>query len=132
MCIFCQIVKGEIPCYKIYEDDKVLVFLDIKPVNPGHCLVIPKKHLENIEEIDEEYLSHLVIIVKKIGNKIKNNLNVLGYNVQVNNDPVAGQEIPHLHFHIIPRHKNDNLKLFPQKNYNTGEAEEIVKKLIKD
>lgn len=132
MCIFCSIVKGEIPSYKIYEDDKVLAFLDIKPVNPGHCLVIPKKHLENIEEIDEEYLSHLVKIVKKIGNKIKNNLNVLGYNVQVNNDPIAGQEIAHLHFHIIPRQKNDNLKLFPQKNYNSGEAEEIVKKLIKE
>ncbi len=132
MCIFCQIVKGEIPCYKIYEDDKVLAFLDIKPVNPGHTLVIPKKHFKTIEEINEDYLAYLIKVVKKIGNKLKNNLNVLGYNIQLNNDPVAGQEIAHLHFHVIPRLKNDNLKLFPQKSYNSGEAEEIVKKIIKD
>ena len=68
MCIFCQIVKGEIPCNKIYEDDKVLAFLDIKPVNPGHTLVIPKKHFKTIEEINEEK-KKLQVMVKIFGRK---------------------------------------------------------------
>ncbi len=130
MCIFCQIIAKEIPCYQVYEDEKTLAFLDIKPVNPGHTLVIPKIHFANLEEIPERELQALILIVKKIGQMLKTKLNIPGYNIVLNNDSVAGQEIPHLHFHIIPRHENDNLKLFPQAKQTMLAAEDILKKLL--
>lgn len=128
-CIFCKIVKGEIPSYKVYEDKNILAFLDIAPVSSGHVLVIPKKHFQNIEEISADELCFIAAAVKSIGLKIKNNLGVAGYNVCVNNDPVAGQLIPHLHFHIIPRNNEDDLKPWPQKRYEEGEAEKVLKKI---
>ncbi len=130
-CIFCQIVAGKIPSYKIYEDDKVLAFLDIAPVNYGHTLVIPKKHYANLEEIELEDLTAVIRAVKKIGLGLKQGLGVAGYNVQLNNDSVAGQIIPHLHFHVIPRHSDDGLKLWPQGKYGDGEAEETAQKIKK-
>jgi histidine triad (HIT) family protein len=129
MCIFCKIVAGEILADKVYEDDSVLAFLDIKPVHPGHILVIPKKHLANLESIAEQDLANLILVVKKMGALVKNNLNYESYNVVVNNDPVAGQEIPHLHFHIIPRVVGDDFKHWPHQEYAPGEAEEVLKKL---
>jgi len=128
-CIFCKIVAGEIPSHKVYQDDNVFAFLDIAPVNPGHTLVIPKKHFVNMEEIPEDELVKLIKVVKKIGKAIKRELAVSGYNVQINNDPVAGQLVPHLHFHIMPRNENDGLKLWPQDKYQEGEAEQAAKKI---
>jgi len=129
-CVFCRIIKGEIPCYKIYEDDKVLSFLDIKPVNPGHALVLPKIHVATLEEIGADDLKVLILTVKKVGKLLKDKLGVAGYNVILNNDPAAGQEIPHLHFHLVPRRFDDGLKLFSQRAYNEGEAEEILRKIL--
>ena len=129
MCIFCKIINNEIPCYKVYEDDKVLAFLDIKPLNPGHTLVIPKKHYSDLGEINDEDLIALIQAVKKVGELIKEKLGVGGYNVSENNGAVAGQEVPHLHFHVIPRQTGDGLSPWPRKEYKEGEAEEIVKKL---
>ena len=129
MCIFCKIVAGEIPSYKIYEDEQVLAFLDIAPVNPGHTLVVPKKHYANLEEAPEEVLCALMKAIKKIGVQMKSGLGVAGYNIMENNDQVAGQIIPHLHFHIIPRKSGDGLELWPQGKYAEGEAEKTVEKL---
>jgi histidine triad (HIT) family protein len=129
MCIFCKIINGEIPSYKIYEDESTFAFLDIKPVNPGHTLIIPKKHYQNLEEISETDLQSLILVVKKIGAKIKQELGVPGYNCYENNDPVAGQVIPHLHFHIIPRLENDGFKYWSGSDYLSGQAEELVRKL---
>lgn len=120
---------GDIPAYKVYEDDKVLAFLDIAPINYGHTLVIPKEHFVNLEEIPEDKLTAVAVVVKKIGQALKQGLGVEGYNVQVNNDPVAGQVVPHLHFHVIPRQAGDGLKLWPQGKYADSEAEEVVKKI---
>ncbi|MDO8592446.1 MAG: HIT family protein [bacterium] len=128
-CIFCKIISGEVPSLKVYEDEFTLAFLDINPVNPGHTLVVPKKHLVNFEDADEETLCRLIKIVKKVGFSLKNNLSAPGYNVAVNNDPIAGQVVPHLHFHVIPRKENDNIKLWPQRSYAGGEATEILKKI---
>jgi histidine triad (HIT) family protein len=130
-CIFCKIVAGAIPSHKVYEDEKVLAFLDIAPVHPGHTLVITKSHFANFEEINEEDLANLIKAVKRIGKAMKDGLGVEGYNMQVNNDPVAGQIIPHIHFHIIPRKKDDNLKLWSQGKYPEGEAE-VYSRKIKD
>jgi histidine triad (HIT) family protein len=128
-CVFCKIVSGEIPSYKIYEDESALAFLDIMPVNPGHTLVIPKKHYENIEAIPEEELADLIKVVKKVGLALKNGFGAKGYNLTENNDPIAGQIIPHLHFHLIPRVEGDDLKLWPQGKYGEGEAETVALRL---
>ena len=129
MCIFCEIIAGSLPSYKIYEDEQVFAFLDIKPVHPGHVLVLPKNHAENLEEISPEDLQSLIVIVQKVGRLLKDRLGVSGYNLVVNNGAVAGQVVPHLHFHLVPRLENDGLKLFPQGEYAPGEAEEIRQKL---
>lgn len=128
-CVFCKIVKGELPSYKVYEDENNMAFLDINPTTHGHVLVIPKKHFINMEEIPEDLLAKTILIVKKIGKSIKENLDVVGYNVCENNDPGANQLIPHIHFHIIPRYQDDNLDPWPQSPYAEGDAERILAKI---
>lgn len=128
-CIFCKIIAGEIPSYKVYEDEWTLAFLDIGPVNPGHTLVVPKKHFANIEEADEETLGRVIKTVKKVGLSLKKNLGVAGYNVLEANDSEAGQSVPHLHFHLIPRLPGDGLEFWPQNKYGVGQAEAVLKKI---
>lgn len=130
-CLFCKIIAGEIPSFKVYEDADVLAFLDIAPVNFGHTLVVPKKHYANLEEISEDELCRVIKIVKKVGKAIKDSRVADGYNVGLNNDPVAGQVVPHVHFHIMPRQENDGLSLWPGKKYSVGEADEVLEKLIR-
>lgn len=130
-CIFCKIVAGQIPSAKVYEDEKILAFLDIAPVHDGHVLVIPKRHYANLEAMPEDELCVLIKVVKKIGRGLKEGLQVAGYNVTENNDPVAGQIIGHLHFHIIPRKENDGLHLWPQGRYGEGEMQAIAEKIKK-
>lgn len=129
MCVFCKIISGEIPSCKVFEDDKTLAFLDIKPVHPGHTLVIPKKHFQNLEEINPQDLADLIQVVKKIGGLLKDKLQIEGYIVISNNDAVAGQVVPHLHFHVIPRRSGDGLPLWSGHDYQDGEAESILEKL---
>lgn len=128
-CIFCKIINSEIPSYKVYEDETTMAFLDISPVNHGHTLVATKKHYANLEEIPANELQQLILVVKKVGQAIKTGLEVEGYNVCVNNDPVAGQIIPHLHFHVVPRQEGDGVQPWPQAAYNEGEAGEVLKKI---
>lgn len=110
-CIFCKIAKGEIPAVKVYEDEKVLAFMDINPINDGHTLVIPKKHAENIFEISPEDLSEVISIAHKIARAIKNSLNPEGLTVVQLNGRIAGQVVPHFHVHLIPRKEDDPLKI---------------------
>lgn len=126
-CIFCKIIKGELRSYKVYEDEKTLAFLDVNPIANGHVLAVPKKHYETMEEIPENDLCDLIKAVKKIGMGIKKALEIEGYNVSLNNGRVAGQIIPHFHFHIIPRQENDGLSPWPHKQYEEGIAEELTK-----
>jgi len=107
-CVFCKIVKGEVPCYKVYEDSRTIVFMDINPVNPGHLLVIPKKHYETIGELSEPLLKHLAKIVQLMYEKIMLSVEPDGINIVQNNGRVAGQIVPHVHIHIIPRFKGDD------------------------
>ncbi len=106
-CIFCKIVAGTLPCTKIYEDDDLLAFMDIGPVVKGHSLVIPKKHYNTIEDTPEIVLQKLIVVVKKIACAQKRALNADGINVSQANGQTAGQVVPHLHFHIIPRFETD-------------------------
>ncbi len=107
-CLFCKIIKKEIPCYNIYEDDKVLAFLDINPSTNGDTLIIPKTHYENIIDIPTEEITYIYEIIKKLYPTIKEKLNCDGLTIVQNND--YGQEIKHFHIHLTPRYKNDELK----------------------
>lgn len=111
MCIFCMIVNGEIPSYKVYEDDDFLAFLDISQAEKGHTLVVPKKHFDNFLELDDETASKMLVLVKNLAVKIKNATNCDGINILNNNGEAAGQSVKHVHFHIIPRYTNDDLKI---------------------
>ena len=130
-CIFCKIVAGQIPSTKVYEDEKVLAFLDIAPVNVGHTLVIPKKHYANLEDVPEAELCEVMKVVKKVGLALKKGLGVTGYNISENNDPIAGQIVAHLHFHVIPRVQGDNLHLWPQRQFDVDQIQAAAEKLRK-
>ncbi len=128
-CIFCKIIKGEIPSYKVYEDDKVLAFLDISPVNPGHTLLIPKEHYENTLETPVEILQHMTEVVKKIVPGILKAVDADSWNLGVNNGATAGQVVFHTHWHIMPRFANDGHGLWKGKEYEEGKAEKIINKI---
>jgi len=128
-CIFCKIVAGEVPSHKVYEDGETLAFLDIRPVNPGHTLVIPKAHYKNMEDVPEAALTAVMATVKKVGALLKAKLGVLGYNIGENNDPIAGQLVPHLHFHVMPRREGDGYQLWPQRSQEASEADAVIAKL---
>lgn len=101
-CIFCKIIKGEIPSEKVYEDDEIMAFKDINPVAPIHILVVPKKHIESLLEVKEEDAEIISKIYKAI-NKMAKDLNIEkdGFRVIVNCGKDAGQEVMHLHFHVL-------------------------------
>lgn len=102
-CIFCKIVKGEIPSYTIYEDEIVKVFLDIDPIEAGHMLIIPKKHYENLKDIDMDTLAHINEIAKKMYSLIEEKLNINGMRVMQNNGVI--QDVKHYHMHIVPNYE---------------------------
>lgn len=106
-CLFCKIISGEIPSYTIYEDNDIKVFLDINPSTNGDCLIIPKKHFENICDIDIETLKKIDIISKNVYDLLKEKLQCDGLTFVQNNE--FGQDIKHYHLHATPRYKNDNL-----------------------
>lgn len=110
-CLFCNIVTGKIPSIKVYEDHDVLAFMDIKPVTQGHCLVIPKKHSENIFDIPDTDLHNVVSVTKKICQKVKDNLKADAIRLSQSNGRYAGQAIFHFHLHIIPRYKDDGVSM---------------------
>ena len=112
-CIFCKIIKGEIPSMTIYEDDVVKVFLDINPTTNGDTLIVPNKHIENMLDLDDKTLSHIHKISKEIYNVLKEKLNIDGLTFVQNN--FYGQEIKHYHVHLIPRYKNDDGKQLSNK-----------------
>jgi histidine triad (HIT) family protein len=110
-CIFCKIVKGEIPCTKVFENDRVLAFMDINPLNDGHVLVIPKKHAATILQIDEADFTAVAAVVHKISAAIQKALKPDGINVLQLNGEAANQVVPHLHVHIVPRWSEDTLSI---------------------
>lgn len=130
-CLFCKIIKGELPCQKVYEDEHIFAFLDIHPVNPGHTLVVPKEHCENILDASPEILFHLISAVKKIAAAALQAVDSQGFNLGVNNGTIAGQVVGHLHFHIMPRFQGDKKQLWTGSDYKEGEAEKIAREIEK-
>ena len=110
-CIFCKIINGEIPAYKIYEDEDVLAFLDINPVSVGHTLIIPKKHVLDVMDIEDKLLVKIISKAKDIANLINVKLDSSGFTLVQNNGSV--QEVKHFHLHVIPRY-NKKIELEPK------------------
>ena len=128
-CIFCKIIRSELPSYKVYEDDKTIAFLDIRPVNAGHTLVVPKRHSHNIFDVAPEDWAAVAEVVRKLSIAIEKGVGADGVNIAMNNREHAGQVVDHPHVHIIPRFKGDGLKLMPQREYKENEAEESAGKI---
>lgn len=121
-CIFCKITKKEIPCSKIYEDESFMSFLDIQPVSDGHLLIIPKKHIVWMQDADDDTISGIFKLTKKIMKAVKS---ALGCDYVVVS--VVGKDVPHFHVHLIPRYLNDTLASWPTKKYE--KEKEITEKI---
>lgn len=113
-CIFCKIINGDIPSYKIYEDELVIAFLDINPITPGHTLIVPKKHYRDIEDIEDDILMHIINVSKKIKLKMEEKLNIDGITLIQNNGDI--QDVKHFHLHLKPYYK-ENIELDIKKVY---------------
>lgn len=124
-CIFCKIIKGEIPSYKVYEDEYTMVFMDIAKDVDGHMLAIPKKHVINILDCDLETLNHLMATVKKISNYCVDDCEYDGVNILNASGESAGQSVNHFHIHIIPRKDSDNIDGWPEFSGAEQELEEV-------
>ena len=110
-CIFCKIIAGEIPSFKLYEDDDTLAFLDIHPTHEGHCLVIPKSHAENLFAISDTSLAATAKTAQRVAQALEATLSLKGLNLLQCNGEAAAQSVFHFHLHLIPREIGDNLKM---------------------
>lgn len=128
-CIFCKIIKGEIPSYKIYEDKYVYAFLDIACDGYGHTLVIPKKHCVNLLDCEDKYLKKTICAVKKIANHYVEDCGFEGVNILNASGESAQQSVFHLHFHIIPRKNGDGIDIWPLKDKRDFDLKDICDKL---
>ena len=122
MCIFCMIANHEINSSIIYEDDKVVAFLDLSQVTKGHTLVVPKKHYANLIECDSEDLAHVIKVTQMLSKRIMERCGATGVNILNNCNEVAGQTVMHVHFHIIPRYsENDAIEI----KFNESEKQNL-------
>lgn len=128
--VFDKIIRKEIPAEILYEDDHVIVFLDIFPVNPGHTLFVPKESCENMMCTSEESLAHLFSIAKKLAPAILKSVGATDFNFTTNNGTVAGQVIMKTHFHFIPRFADDGHKMWGHRDATSDELKELGKKII--
>ena len=131
-CLFCTIVDGEMPSYKLYEDDHFYVMLDRFPKCLGHTLILPKRHAPHIFTLNQEEGERLFPLAQKISAALKEVLDFQGLNLIQNNGAVAGQEVNHFHLHLIPRYENDAMSVqYRREDPPENEFEEIVEKLQK-
>ncbi len=129
-CIFCKIVKGDIPAYKVYEDERVYVFLDINPLSKGHTLVLPKEHYVNILDVPTDLYGYMNEVVKKVAQKIQDEYEPEGILINQNNGRKAGQEIDHIHIHVKPIY--DDTKVFREGNHRKQLSEDEMKEIQED
>jgi histidine triad (HIT) family protein len=128
-CIFCKIVSGQLPSFKIYEDDYVSAFLDIQPAGRGHTLIVPKQHYENVHDIPEEMEAYIYQIAKRIADAQKNIFSPAGISIAQNNGRAAGQVIFHFHVHVIPKSMEFQEKRRATEEDLRGVAEELKRAL---
>lgn len=121
-CIFCKIVSGELPSYKVYEDDQFFSFLDINPICQGHTLLIPKKHVVNIFDTPDIISEKYYPVIQLLSVAVRESLSADGINILQSNGAAAGQEVFHSHIHIIPRYSNDAISIIPHNRINVSES----------
>lgn len=133
-CIFCKIIKGEIPSYKVYEDEQILAFLDIKPLSKGHTLVLPKQHYKDILDIPDELLCEVNKVSKRIVKKIQKKYSPLGFIINQNNGERAGQTIAHYHLHIKPVYEGTVIpdEINHRRELSKEEMNGVLKDLIEE
>jgi histidine triad (HIT) family protein len=110
-CIFCKVLGGDLPSERIYEDEHTVAVMDINPWTRGHAVVIPRKHAENLFEIEDDELEHVAVAAKRVATAMRDRLDCDGVNLLQSNGAAAWQTIFHLHFHVIPRYEDDPLEL---------------------
>lgn len=130
-CIFCKIIQGQIPCAKVYDQGGIFAFLDIAPVNKGHALVVPKTHHGTLFDLPPDIGRELLSALKLVGQAVMQATGAAGLNVGMNNFEVAGQLVHHAHFHLIPRHEGDGLRLWTQHAYESGEEMQKLAQAVK-
>lgn len=131
-CIFCRIITGDIPSSVVYEDEDFKVILDIAPAAKGHAIILPKKHYADLFELEEDTAKKVLMVAKKIALAMKEELKCDGINLLQNNGEAAGQSIFHIHFHLIPRYKGDNVKIpWATGKYEDGEAKALAERIAK-
>jgi histidine triad (HIT) family protein len=129
-CIFCKIVAGRIPALRVYEDDSTLAFLDIGPLAEGHTLVIPKEHFATLTAMPGDQMAALARQLPRLTQAVIDAVSAQGCNVLVNQGKVAGQEVPHVHWHIIPRVASDGLGYrWNASTYRKGRAEQVLQRI---
>jgi len=133
-CVFCKIVNGDIPSSEVYSDDQILAFMDIQPVNPGHILIIPKTHANNLKELDPNVGAQMFRLAIRVAEALrKSDVKCEGVNVYLADGEVAGQKVPHVHIHVFPRFTGNGFGLKLGPGYGTqperSELEEIAEKI---
>ena len=128
-CIFCKIVRGELPSIKVFEDDATMAFLTIEPTNTGHTLVIPKEHVANVFEVSAGTWGKVQETVRNVASAVEKGMHADGVNINMNNREHAGQIVDHIHIHLIPRFKGDGIQLWPHHDRSEDEGEPIAAKI---
>ncbi|MFH0808942.1 MAG: HIT family protein [Pseudomonadota bacterium] len=128
-CIFCDIVRGNAAAERIYEDQDILAFLDINPVNPGHALVIPRDHHETYLDLPDALLAPLGMALRRVAAAVLRTTGAGGLNLVMNNYRAAGQLVPHVHWHVVPRHPDDGLRHWPGRPAGATELSDMAKRI---
>jgi len=131
-CLFCRIIEGKVPSEKVYEDTAVFAFLDVFPASEGHTLVAPKKHFSKFTDMDAESVASLFEATRKITAAIEEAFSAEGSNIGINDGKVAGQEVSHVHVHVIPRRKGDGgrgIKSIVWTEPDTANLKEVAEKI---
>jgi len=127
-CVFCKIIAGEIPAAKIIETDKVVSFLDISPVNPGHALVVPRRHAASLLDLQQDELHVMIFVARRVAAAVTVATGSPAFNIIQNDGEPAGQVIPHVHLHVVPRKPDDGMHFgWRQLSYGEGELEALQK-----
>ena len=132
-CIFCKIINNEVDCYKIDDDNDLIVILDKFPNNIGHSLIIPKKHVENIFELDDGLCEKILKTAKKVACGLKENLKADGVNILQNNNEAANQTVNHFHMHVIPRFFGDTVEIkWVNNKFSDNDFNLVLEKIKRD
>ena len=129
-CVFCRIIRGGLPSFKLHEDDDVCCFLDIKPVTPGHLLVVPKYHAALTTELPARYMAALFTIGQRMNARVRERLGCAGVHYILQDGAAAGQEVPHVHLHVIPRNPGDGFGLKFPPHYNNPPTQDALREIF--